>query len=270
MGNNPEGATSTKIFFLEVGGPGFEKLKLITEPSHILYEEDRISLPIDDRMVEEVANPEIGIINPLTVRKMPDGTLEIISGRQRFKWAVEAKRRHSDSKIKIPFRIMSLRDYNSLKASAIENAHRKEDSIVSRGEKARRMVESGFEQSEICDLYGVEWRTIQNWMSVSTASDAVREAVITNKISETTAVKIARKPIDKQIKFVEKETQKGRQKPGRKKGDNRRRIRITATAKESGGFEIATSKWDGAELKSIINELNTIYQNWSSHNEENI
>lgn len=248
MGNNPEGTTATKIFHFSVGGKGFENLVLVTDPKHVLYEKERVELPICEEMVLSIA--EDGVLVPAIARKVGD-VFEIMAGRQRYKNAVEAKRRYPDKKITIPIRPMSLKDYQALKASAIENAQRIQDSIVSRGEKCARMIESGYEESEICGIYGVEFSTIKNWVTVSESHGAVKDAVISGAISETTALKISRKPFDSQAELVAAEAEKGRKKPGRQKGDNRKRIRITATEKDGGGYDLKISKCTDLELATI-------------------
>lgn len=252
MGNNPKGTTSTKLFHFEVGKPGIENLKLITDPSHILYEKERVELPVCDEMAESIA--EEGILVPLIARKVGD-VFEIMAGRQRYKNAAEAKRRYPEKKIMIPVRPMSLKDYRALKASAIENAQRIQDSIVSRGEKCERMVQSGYEKEDICSIYGVEWATIKNWMTVASGHQSVKDAVAAGAISETAALQISRKPIDEQSALVEKAAAKGRQRPGRKKGDNRKRIRITAIESDAGGYEVQISKCNLVELKTAMEAI---------------
>ena len=61
--------------------------------------------------------------------------------------------------------------------------------------------------------------------------------------------------MEDQPALVEKEALKGRQKPGRKKGDNRKRIRITAIESDTGGYEVQISKCSLVELKTAMEAI---------------
>lgn len=265
MGNNPTGATSTKIFHLRVDEEGWENLWLVDDPKHVLFERDRNALPVDTRIVNEIvaaarlSKDAVGILSAIVVRRGANGILEIVEGRQRYKAAVRAKEMHPELTITVPIRMMTLKDSTALKASVIGNEHRVADTIVSRAEKVRMAQECGFPQEQICEMYNVDWNTILGWLRILDADDSVRDAVTQGRITQTAAVSIARKPLDKQSSLVEKAASVGKRKPGRRAGDTTRRITIKAELSDDGGLQVKVpSSVSEEELGLIVERLSSL------------
>jgi ParB family chromosome partitioning protein len=258
MGNAPEGATSTKAYSLEVGTPGFDQFWLADDPGHILYNEERLSLPLNPAMIESIADQ--GVIEPIICRRV-NGRLEIIAGAQRYKNAVAAKEKYPDRRIFVPFLTRTIEDHRALQTMVVENEQRTGESIVSRGKMAARMQEKGYPEADICTLYNRAWPTIERWILVAQASDAVKSAVVDGRISETAAMAIARKPIKRQASLVEKEAAKGRQKPGRKRrGSTGERTSVTVTRGDGGGFSLRIKNCSDDALRFLHEQVVGLYE----------
>jgi ParB family chromosome partitioning protein len=244
--------TKGSHFWFDADDP---RLVVITDPSHKLYDR-RVDLPIDESMVISIADPNIGILEPVIVRKVGE-EYQIVDGRQRVRAAREAAKRYPDRKIRIPAIPRTIREYEAAKHATIANVQRTEDSPVVRGTNAKRMLELGADKDELCSMFGVEWRTIQLWIRIAEeATEAVQEALGAGRITLTSALMISRKPKDRQGKALETALSKGLRKPGPKKGEPRRRkIRIVATELDAGGFSIDLSKCTETELAAVIEEL---------------
>lgn len=244
--------TKGNIFWFDADDP---RIVIITDKSHKLYDR-RVDLPIDESMVESIADPNIGILEPIIVRKVGE-EYQVVDGRQRFRAAREASKRYPDRKIRIPAIPRTIREYEAAKHATIANVQRTEDSPVIRGLNAKRMIEMGADQEELCSLFGVEWSTIQLWIRVSEkATEPVQDALSAGKITLTSAIKISKKTKEKQLSALEKELSKGKKKPGQKKGEpKRRKIKIVATQKNSGRYEIEITKCTDSEFAGIIYDM---------------
>jgi ParB family chromosome partitioning protein len=247
---NIKGTTKGNQFFFDADDP---RLVVVTDPAHKLYDR-RVELPIDDSMVETIAKH--GVIQPIIVRKVGD-SYEVTAGRRRVLHSREAQKRYPEKKIRIPVITRTINDYESAVFATIENVQRVDDSPAVRGTNAKRMMELGASQDELCSMFGVEWRTIQLWIRVSeNATEPVQDALSAGRITLTSALMISRKPKDRQGKALEAALSKGLRKPGPKKGEPRRRkIRIVATELDAGGFSIDVSKCTETELAAVIEEL---------------
>lgn len=244
--------TKGNIFWFDADDP---RLVVITDRSHKLYDR-RVDLPIDESMVESIADPNIGMLEPIIIRKVGE-EYQVVDGRQRVRAAREASKRYPDRKVRIPAIPRTIREYDAAKHATIANVQRTEDSPVIRGLNAKRMIEMGADQEELCSMFGVEWSTIQLWIRVSEkATEQVQDALSAGKITLTSALAISKKPKEKQLSALDKEFSKGKKKPGPKKGEpKRKKIRIVATEKDGGGFSVDVSKCTDTELVEIVNEL---------------
>jgi ParB family chromosome partitioning protein len=244
--------TNGNIFWFDANDP---RIVVITDPSHKLYDR-RVDLPIDESMVESIADPNTGIIEPVIARKVGE-EYQIVDGRQRVRAAREAAKKYPDRKIRIPAIPRTIREYEAAKHATIANVQRTEDDPIIRGLNAKRMIEMGADQEELCSLFGVGWQTIQTWIRVSEkATEPVQDALNEGKITLSDAVSICKKQPDKQNIALEKALSKVNKKPGPKKGEpKRRKIKIVATEKDGGGFSVDISKCTDKEFLEIINEL---------------
>jgi ParB family transcriptional regulator, chromosome partitioning protein len=244
--------TKGNIFWFDANDP---RIVVITDPSHKLYDR-RVDLPIDESMVESIADPNIGILEPVIVRKVGE-EYQVVDGRQRVRAARKAAKKYPDRNIRIPSISRTIREYEAAKHATIANVQRTEDSPVVRGTNAKRMMEMGADKDELCSLFGVEWQTIQTWVRVSEkAIEPVQDALNEGKITLSDAVSICKKQHDKQNIALEKALSKGKRKPGHKKGEpKRRKIKIVATEKDGGGFLVNISKCTVDELEEVMYEL---------------
>lgn len=243
--------------------PGDERLLVITDPCHRLYDK-RVELPINEAMVESIARE--GILQPIKVRKVGD-FYEVVIGRQRVRAAREAARRYPDKKIAIPAIPATLTDIEALAHATIENVQRVDDPPSIRGFNAARLRERGYSDEELERFYGVTIKTIEDWIAFSEAAcEEVKKAVDSGKVSYTEARKISRRPLEKQSTIVERAASTPRPRPGPTKGaKRRRRVVIFAYEREEGGFEIKVdSKCRLDELGAIIEAMDAELEEWKA------
>jgi ParB family chromosome partitioning protein len=246
-----KGASKSSYFHVDADD---DRVVIITDPSHRLYDK-RVELPIDPSMVESIADPNVGMIEPVVVRKVGD-EYQVVDGRQRVRAARAAKEKYPERKIRIKMLPQTLTDYYAAVQSSIANTQRVDDSAIIKGRNAKRMKEMGAEDGELVTMFGVELRTIQQWMKLSEdASEELETALNAGEITLTSALKISKKPAEKQADALEKARSNGIQKPGPKKGTKRqRKIRIVATETD-GGIDVEVSNCTDVELATIIEKL---------------
>jgi ParB family chromosome partitioning protein len=170
-----------------------EKLKLVTDKMHPLYDE-RVHLPIDEGMVTSII--AFGVQQAVRVRKNPEnGDIEVVYGRQRVKNSIEANRRLKKSG-KMPMPVpcdVSRGDAEELFGiSVTENEIRRPDTPLGRAEKARRMLERGHTEAQIGIAMGIGASSVKNLISLLEATAVVKKSVEQGKISADTAYRLAK------------------------------------------------------------------------------
>lgn len=264
MGSIPN-TSATKMFFFDAFDA---RLKVITDPKHILYDR-RVELPIDDALVASIA--EIGVLQPVEVRKVGDN-YEVIDGRRRVLHAREAQRIYPDKKISIPVRPVTRRDAEAARDATVSNAQRRDSSPVTKGEEAIRLMESfGYSQDDVCRFFGAGWPAISSWIGVAKkASEQVRQALENGEITLTKAIQISRHKPEFQEANLEKAIESGgRQKPGPKPGRRQHKIRIVATRDSEGcadDLSVSVSKCTTDELRVVIAVLEREIQKMEAPN----
>lgn len=244
--------TKGNIFFFDAND---QRLVVIMDKSHKLYDR-RVELPLEENMLKSILDK--GILSPVIVRRVGD-EYHVTDGRRRTLHAREIQRRHPDLKVRIPVLIRTAKDFEALEIATISNVQRQDDSPVIRGENAARMLEMGGTREEIADLFGVEWSTVQCWITLfERGVEQLHKAVEANEVTLTKAIEIARKRPERQLVAIEKARCTVRPKRGPKKGTPRRRtIRIVARERDdNSGFDIEMkSKCTPLEISQIVREL---------------
>jgi ParB family chromosome partitioning protein len=224
-----KGTSKTSVFRFD---PDDERLVLITDPTHRLYDK-RVELPLNEAMVESIARE--GVLQPIKIRKAGD-TYEVVFGRQRVRAAREAAKRYPDRKIVIPAIPATLNDIEALVHATIENVQRTDDPPSIRGFNAARLRDRGYSDEELEAMFGVTIGTINDWISFSeSATDEVKRAVDAGEITYTQARKISRKKLDKQVEALASEIRDEKPRPGQKKGQKKLpTLRIVASVEREG------------------------------------
>lgn len=163
---------------------------------HPLYDQ-RIHLPLKEEAVKNVM--AIGVRKAVLVTK--EGNLvPVVDGRQRVRQAREANRRFADMglpPITIPVMLSRGKTLaDQLTVSISTNAHRAEEDILCKADKAWGMHFNGREFDVIALAFGCSESTAKNLVALGGADSAVIAALREKKISIAKAYAIARKPTE--------------------------------------------------------------------------
>ncbi len=192
MANTVINAKRTDMFRIEP-----ERLTLVTDKDHPLYD-PRVEEPLDEALIANIAMH--GILEPVLVRKNGE-LIEVVAGRQRVKAALEVNRRFAaDGKtpIFVPVIVKGGADKDLFGILIAENELRREDSMILKGEKARKLHNLGYSIPEIAVTFGVSRQAVDNWLNVQQLPEPIKEAVQSGDMSGTAALELAKLPREEQ------------------------------------------------------------------------
>ncbi len=119
-----------------------------------------------------------GVIQPVTVRSLPDGRYQIISGERRVRAARAAGLKH------IPAYVRDTDDNALLELALIENIQRADLNPIEIALAYQRMIEElGISQEEVARRVGKKRSSVTNYLRLLKLSPAVQRAVLEGKIS---------------------------------------------------------------------------------------
>jgi ParB family chromosome partitioning protein len=185
-----------------------EKLTLVTDPAHFLYDE-RVHWPVDESMVRNIMHQ--GILQAIEVTKDPEtGEVQVVTGRQRVKAAREANRRlleRGSDPVQVPatVRRVDRKDRESVLSDAVasENAIRQQETPLTTAAKMARQLQRRSEET-VAVLFGCNVQTVRATVALLDCCDAVQKAVESGKISVTHARKLAKlEPAEQRAKVAE-------------------------------------------------------------------
>ncbi len=185
-----------------------EQLTLITDKYHPLYD-PRVEEPLDEGLIANIAM--YGVLEPIIVRKNGD-KIEVVAGRQRVKATAEANRQLSaegKQPIYIPAIVKGGEDKDLFGILISENELRRDDGMIQKGEKARRLHNMGYSVQEIATTFGVSRQAVDNWLNVQQLPEPIKEAVQSGEMSGTAALEIASLPREEQVERFETMKQQG-------------------------------------------------------------
>lgn len=132
---------------------------------------------------------EYGVIQPITVRKMPDGMFEIVSGERRFRASAMAGMQT------VPAIIAKFKDDDSAVIALLENLQRRDLTFFEEAEGYALMIEKhGFTQEELAQRIGKSQSTIANKMRLLKLEKELREQIFENGLTERHARELLRLP----------------------------------------------------------------------------
>ena len=134
----------------------------------------------DDESLRELADSirVHGIIQPMTVRHMGDGTYQIISGERRFRASQLAGLRE------VPAFIRTANDQTLLEMALIENIQREDLNPMEVAYSYLRLQEEfNLTQEQLANRVGKKRSTITNYLTILSTSNRVRQAIKDRKIS---------------------------------------------------------------------------------------
>lgn len=156
-----------------------EKLKIVTDPSHPLYDE-RHALPVDDATVRNMM--AFGVLEPIIVTlDTESGDVLVVDGRQRAKNAIEANRRlHAEGRPTLLVPATTRKGDNAATLCGImvaTNELRQTDPPLIRAAKMQRLKNLGQDDVAVAIAFGVNTQTVANHLALLDCSKIVRDAV---------------------------------------------------------------------------------------------
>jgi len=168
---------------------------------------DRNAMPLDEQMVLSIM--AIGVLEPIMLKKVAGGTLEVIAGRRRTRHAREANKRLvllGESPISVPVIVKAARITAEM-ASIIDttlNEHRENDPPAVKVRKAAKMIARGIDITTVAVAYRVEVKAIDEWLQAAKAHPLVSEALNIGRITVRVAAELASMPTPEQPPALEK------------------------------------------------------------------
>jgi ParB family chromosome partitioning protein len=134
----------------------------------------------DDETIATLAASirEVGILQPLVVRKAGDGRYELIAGERRLRAAKAA------GLASVPIVLRDSEDADLLREALIENIHREDLNPIEQAEAFRALLEElGLKQEELADRVGVSRSHIANTIRLLALPLDVQQLLADDKIT---------------------------------------------------------------------------------------
>jgi ParB family chromosome partitioning protein len=165
---------------------------------------------IDERFVLNVM--ALGVIEPIIVRRRPDGRLEVIEGRRRVRAAREANTRltaRGEDPIRVPVVLRTGSDADMFAVAFSGNEFFRGNTVMTRAWLAREYLNKGRTPEDAAVRFAVDVATIKNWIALLETDSRVQSAVAGGEIGLTGALEIGRLPMDQQHEALCKATSSG-------------------------------------------------------------
>jgi len=133
----------------------------------------------DEEALEELAASikAVGVIQPITVRKMENGYYQIIAGERRFRASKKA------GLAKIPAYIKTAEDENVMKMALVENIQREDLNAIEEALGYQRLVdEYKLTQVQLSDLVGKKRATVANYLRLLKLPAEIQLGITSHKI----------------------------------------------------------------------------------------
>lgn len=194
MGKSALDAKRRDSFLLEP-----ERLTLIYDKEHPLYD-PRVEEEASESMILNIAMH--GVLEPIIVRKNGDA-IEVVAGRGRTKATLEANRRlvaEGKPPLLIPAIVRGGSDADLFGVVIAENEIRREDSIINKGVKARKLLNMGYTVQQIAVTFGATRQAVDTWLAANELPDEIKDAVESGELSATAAVQMTGHAKEEQVK----------------------------------------------------------------------
>lgn len=121
---------------------------------------------------------ENGVLQPILVRKRPDGKYELIAGERRLRASKQA------GLLFVPCRVLDISDRSSLEIAILENVQRSDLNAIEEAEGYRRLMhEFDYTQEELAKRVGKSRTHITNVVRLLALPDGVKQKIHDDKIS---------------------------------------------------------------------------------------
>lgn len=190
-------------------------------PEHVLYDA-RIKEPLREATVLDMMKR--GVVEPIVVRKDGEAAV-VIDGRRRVMHAREANRRLVEAGqplLRVP--VLSPRkgtDNDHFETLVVLNEHREADGPLNRARKASTMLNRGYTETEVAQLFAVSVATLKNLLSLLDLGEDAQKALAEKEIGLTEAYGLAKRSQEEQTKVLSARGDETAPKQTRKRGPNR-------------------------------------------------
>lgn len=174
-------------------GPERGKLDTVDDPSHPLWDGERLEEPLTEAFIANV--DAFGVIVPIVISKDDDAPT-VVAGRQRVRAArvVNARRaKRGEPLITVECK-MRRTDGNGLMGAMIaENEARKNDEVLGKMAKARKYLARGVSEADVAVTFAISTETLKGWLAFDdNATKTTKQAVASGRVSATAAAELAR------------------------------------------------------------------------------
>jgi ParB family chromosome partitioning protein len=149
------------------------------ELSKIVRNPNQPRTHFDEEALEELATSikAVGLIQPITVRQMPDGSYQIISGERRYRASKKA------GLSKIPAYIKTAEDEHVMKMALVENIQREDLNAIEEALAYQRLVDDySLTQEKLSELVGKKRATVANYLRLLKLPAEIQLGITTKKI----------------------------------------------------------------------------------------
>ena len=217
---HPTMTSRTEEFGAQQRGQTFkympEDLVIIDDPGHPLYDErvDQIDRSSDKWRKFRASIAARGVINAISIKKGPErkdkpGTflVEVVDGRQRVLAAREVnKMRKAEGLEPILVEAVLRRgdEADMVGLMIASNEHRIEDTPLIKAKKAKRALDFGSTETQICNDFGWSKAQFKAHMDLLSLAKPVREAIDAGRAPITVATELAKLDLAEQKAAIEK------------------------------------------------------------------
>jgi len=180
------------IFYLEP-----ERIRIATAPAQPCYDK-RVMKPITEQWVRNIKSN--GVRRIIHVWKDGDDVW-VADGRRRTRGAVEANKlivKEGGTPIKVRCLLERGTNDEMFALSVIANEGNEEDDILTRAEKANRLLSIGQSIEDVADIFTKSVATVERWLKLLDADEEVQARVRSGDISPSMAIELSVLPREQQ------------------------------------------------------------------------
>lgn len=162
------------------GAPAAPRGLLQLPLSEIVSDEAQPRRHFDEVAIEELASSvrAQGVLQPILVRRLPEGGYRIVAGERRFRASKAA------GLSQIPVIVKEISETEAFEIALIENIQREDLNPIEEAEAYQRLVgEHGLTQEDIATRVGKDRSTIANALRLLRLPQPVRERVMAGELS---------------------------------------------------------------------------------------
>ena len=205
---------------------------------------------MDDARIDELARSikSHGVIQPIVVRRTPDGGYEIVAGERRWRASQRA------GLLKVPVVVRDIPDDRLLASALIENIQREDLNPIEEAQAYRRLGDDlGLTQEQIAEAVGKDRSSVANHVRLLRLPQEVRDSLAVGTLSmgharailglpdEAAQLRVAREVVTKNLSVRETEAlvAKGGHQPAAKREEEAKDVH-TRAAEDRLRFSLGT------------------------------